>query len=158
MKAKEKEPTPATAKGRHGEPGHEEDHALSQELIQLFSNSTYLGNIPTPDGYAYLQGDCGDSMEVFLTIKDKLIKKARFDTLGCGFTVACGNLAMEMAEGKRIHEAMKISSRQIVKSLGKLLPPSHYHCAEMAEATLKSAIRDHLVQGQNSWKKLYRTR
>ncbi len=158
MKTKKTNPIPGESQYGQSEPDYEKDDTLSQERLQHFSNSDYLGHISAPDGYAYLQGDCGDSMEVFLTIKDKHIKKARFDTLGCGFTVACGNMTMKMAEGKRIPEAMKITSRQIIKALGKILPPAHYHCAEMAEETLKNALRDHLVHGKDSWKKLYRNR
>jgi len=158
MKPTKTDQTSEALEYKSAKPATEENPALSDELLKLFSDSAYLGNIHPSDGYAYQQGDCGDSMEVFLMIKANYIQKARFDTLGCGFTVACGNMTMQMAEGKRIQEAMKITSRQIIKAFDNLLPPSHYHCAEMAEATLKAAIRDYLLHGKDSWKKLYRNR
>ena len=138
------------------EPSHEEDTSQTQKLAELFSDSPHLGEIPMPDGYAYIRADCGDSIEVFLAVKNGYIQKARFDTIGCGFTIACGNKAMEMAEGRLISEALKITSDQIISALGEALPVSHYHCAELAVLTLKEAIRDCLVRGKESWKKLYR--
>ena len=136
---------------------HEGDSLQAQKLRELFSNSSFLGDIPQPDGYAYIRADCGDSIEVCLQIKERTIEKARFDTVGCGFTIACGNKAMEMAEGRILSEAQQITPEQIITALGDLLPASHFHCAELAAQTLKAAIRDYLVRGKESWKKLYRT-
>ena len=135
----------------------DEEALLAQRLRELLANSPFLGDIPQPDGYAYMRADCGDSMEVFLSMKDQFIEKARFDTVGCGFTIACGNKAMEFAEGKHLSKAQQISPEDIITSLGNLLPDSHYHCAELATLTLKDAIRDYLVRGKEAWKKLYRS-
>ncbi len=136
---------------------HEQEDPLPEELRQRFSDSSFLGDIPTPDGYAYVRADCGDALEVFLSVRDQQIQKARFDTLGCGFTVACGSMAMEMAEGRTLAEAMGISPNQIVEAL-KGLPASHEHCAELAALTLKKAIEDYMMRSKEPWKKLYRNR
>ena len=96
-------------------------------------------------------------MEVFLAIKDRRIRQARFDTLGCGFTLACGSVAMEMAEGKTVSDAMRIDASKITLALGGL-PVTHEHCAELAVETLRKAIQDYLFRGNEPWKKLYRNR
>ena len=96
-------------------------------------------------------------MEVFLAIQDRRILKARFDTLGCGFTIACGSMAMEMAEGKTLPDAMRIDTGKIAVALGGL-PATHEHCAELAAEALRKAIQDYLFRGNESWKKLYRNR
>ena len=90
-------------------------------------------------------------------VQDRRIRRARFDTLGCGFTLACGSMAMEMAEGETVFDAMRIDAKRIAHALGGL-PVSHEHCAELAVETLKKAIRDYLFRGKESWKKLYRNR
>ena len=138
-------------------PDSDEYTDLPRELVQRFSNAPFLGEHPAPDGYAYVRGDCGDAMEVFLSIRDKLIQRARFDTLGCGFTVACGSMAMELAEGKSLVDTLRITPKQISTALGGL-PPSHEHCAELATEALKKAIEDYLKHGKDPWKKLYRNR
>lgn len=134
-----------------------EPETISIKVYEKMMNPTFLGEIPTPDGYAYLQGECGDSMEVFLTIRNQRIREARFDTLGCGFTIACGSTAMEMAEGSTLSGAMKITAQQIAEALDGL-PDSHVHCAELASEVLKKAVNDYLIRGKDSWKKLYRNR
>jgi len=143
IKAEQK---PVETETRHDNQIHEEDDSLARELSRIFSDSSFLGDISEPDGYAYLRADCGDSMEIFLTIKDQQIQKACFDTLGCGFTIACGCTAMKFAEKKTISEALQITPGYILKTLGRLLPPSHYHCAELATETLKKAINDYLIR------------
>jgi nitrogen fixation NifU-like protein len=66
-------------------------------------------------------------------------------------------MAMEMAEGKLVTEAMGIDEHKIAEALGGL-PESHRHCAELASEVLKKAILDYLFRGKESWRKLYRNR
>ncbi len=134
-----------------------EESSVSSELVQRFVDSPFLGEVSAPDGYAHMQGECGDYMEVFLNIRDRRIRKARFDTLGCGYTVACGSMAMEMAEGRTLSEALRIAPERIAQELGGL-PSSHEHCAELAAVTLRKAIEDYLTRGKDAWRKLYRNR
>lgn len=136
---------------------HGPDSQVSAEVQRRALDPPLLGDISVPDGYAHVTGDCGDSMEVFLAIQDRRIRQARFDTLGCGFTLACGSVAMEMAEGKTVSDAMRIDAKKITLALGGL-PVTHVHCAELAVETLKKAIKDYLFRGNEPWKKLYRNR
>ncbi len=139
------------------ETGPESGPQVSAEVMRRAKNPSMLGEIAFPDGYAHVRGDCGDTMEVFLAVQDRRIRKARFDTFGCGFTLACGSMAMEMAEGKTLADAMRIDAKKIAQALGGL-PATHEHCAELATETLKKAIQDYLFRGRESWKKLYRNR
>ena len=135
----------------------EPDSQVSPEVQRRALNPSLLGEISVPDGYAHVTGDCGDSMEVFLEVRDRRIRQARFDTLGCGFTLACGSMAMEMAEGETVSDAMRIDASKITLALGGL-PVTHEHCAELAVETLRKAIQDYLYRGNEPWKKLYRNR
>ena len=132
-----------------------EHYLVSPEVQRRALDPPLLGDISVPDGYAHVTGDCGDAMEVFLAIRGRRIRQARFDTLGCGFTLACGSMAMEMAEGETVSDAMRIDAGKIALALGGL-PATHDHCAELAAETLKKAIQDYLHRGNEPWKKLYR--
>jgi nitrogen fixation NifU-like protein len=143
--------------GAENEATPEPDIQVSPEVHRRAQNPPLLGEIPVPDGYAYVTGDCGDSMEVFLAVDDRHIRQARFDTLGCGFTLACGSMAMEMAEGETLSNAMRVDAKKIAHALGGL-PGSHEHCAELATEALHKAIQDYLHRGKEPWKKLYRNR
>lgn len=146
-----------TSSGQAKEQTREPDAQVSSEVRRRALNPPLLGDIPVPDGYAHVTGDCGDCMEVFLAIEDRRIRQARFDTLGCGFTLACGSMAMEMAEGKNLSEAMRVDAKKITRALGGL-PVTHEHCAELAAETLHKAIQDYLYRGKEPWKRLYRNR
>ncbi len=135
----------------------EEGLDLPLKVIERAKNPFGLGDIPNPDGYAYVRADCGDSMEVFLRINNQRIEEARFDTLGCGPTIACGSMAMELAQGSSIIEALKLKPEDVACALGGL-PEAHFHCAELAVETLKKALEDYLTRSREPWKKLYRSR
>ena len=141
---------PESAQGDDPEELH-----VSPEVRKRALDPVFIGEMVAPDGYAHVVGDCGDTMEVFLSIRDRRICLARFDTIGCGFTLACGSMAMEMAEGKLTTEAMGIDEHKIAEALGGL-PDSHRHCAELASEALRKAIQDYLFRGKESWKKPYR--
>lgn len=127
---------------------------LPVQVIERAMNPVGLGDIPDPDGYAYVRADCGDSMEIFLKVRDRRIVEARFDTLGCGPTLACGSVATELAQGKTVGEALQVGPERISEALGGL-PSSHFHCAELASETLRKAVQDFLERSRDPWKKPY---
>lgn len=143
---------PESAQGDDPEELH-----VSPEVRRRALDPVFIGEMAVPDGYAHVRGDCGDTMEVFLGVRDRRICQARFDTIGCGFTLACGSMTMEMAEGKLVTEAMGIDEHKIAEALGGL-PDSHRHCAELASEALRKAIQDYLFRRKESWTKLYRNR
>jgi nitrogen fixation NifU-like protein len=112
--------------------------------------------IENPDGRAQLQGTCGDTMEMFLKVKDETITECAFQTDGCGTTIVCGSVATELAAGKTLIEALgAVSTAAILKVLGGL-PESDVHCAQLAAETLRRALADYLHQKSTPWKKTYR--
>jgi len=153
MKQPQEFPAAPTAPARAHE---QEKAALSPEIASMAVDPSCLGSISHPAGYAFLRGDCGDSLEVFLQIRDRRVLQARFDALGCEFTVACGNAAMELAQGRSLAEALRVTPEEISTRLGGL-PEAHMHCAELAAEAVRKAVEDFLRQGNDPWKKLYRT-
>jgi nitrogen fixation NifU-like protein len=64
-------------------------------------------------------------------------------------------MVTELATGKSVGEANKISQQDVLNALGGL-PEESQHCALLAANTLKAAVRDYLVLQKEPWKKLYR--
>ena len=93
------------------------------------------------DGHALLLGSCGDTMEMFVQVRDSRIKAAAFMTDGCGLTVACGSMLTGMAQGKTLEEAAVIEAADLILALDGL-PPEHVHCATLAVHTLHQALED----------------
>ena len=131
-----------------------EEASLTRQLLRHAVNTAYLGEISAPDGYTFMQKECGDTIEVFLAICNKRIFKARFQMQGCHAFFVCASAAMALVEGRSPRQAMKIDAKLIEETLGGL-PESHRHCAEDAVLALKKALQDFYVRGKDGWKKMY---
>ena len=92
-----------------------------------------------PDGHAVVCGPCGDTMEIFLRLKESRIEMAAFMTDGCWPTVACGSVLTTMVRGMTLDRAAEIDPTDVVIALDGL-PAEHVHCAALAVTTLREAI------------------
>ena len=128
----------------------------SEAVIDHWQNPRNLSKMENPDGYAKVKGSCGDTMEMFIRMKDERIVECTFQTDGCGTTIACGSIASEVAQNKTFTQGLAlISTDEILKRLGGL-PESDVHCAQLASETLRRALADYLYQKKTPWKKHYR--
>ena len=134
--------------------GEFDEESISPEVRRHASRPCNRGYIEKPDGQAALTGICEDTVSIQLQLKGDTIKEARFQTDGCGFTLACGSIATQMVQGKNINVALGINGKKINKALGGL-PREHIHCADLAANAMKAAALDALVGAQNPWKRSY---
>jgi len=127
----------------------------SEKTIDHFLNPRNLGEISTPDGFGRVTGPCGDTMEIYLKVRDGRVTNASFWTDGCGTSIASGSMVTELAKGKSITDALKITQDDVLNALGGL-PEESVHCALLAANTLREAIKDHLAFKNEPWKRAYR--
>ena len=122
---------------------NEEEQVYSKVVIREYRNPINFGDIENPDAVGMIKGPCGDTMKIYLDIKNDVIKKARFWTDGCGASIACGNMLTKMITGKTIQEASIIKNDQLLKAL-EGLPDEHKHCTILAVDTLQKAIKNYM--------------
>ena len=127
----------------------------SETAIDHAMNPRNVGNMDEADGTTKVTGPCGDTMEIWLRVKNGNIADATFLTDGCGTSIASGSMVTEIVKGKSVSEAQKISQRDVLAALGGL-PEESEHCALLAANTLKGAIRDYLAMKKEPWKRAYR--
>jgi nitrogen fixation NifU-like protein len=127
----------------------------SDKVIDHFLNPRNLGELEDADGFGKVTGPCGDTMQICLRVKDGRVTDATFITDGCGTTIACGSMTTELAKGKAVTEALKITQDDILNSLDGL-PESDIHRSLLAANTLKEALRDYLSFQKEPWKRAYR--
>jgi nitrogen fixation NifU-like protein len=127
----------------------------SPAVIDHWQNPRNFRKLEAADGYAKNTGSCGDTMEMFLKVKDETVAECSFQTDGCGTTVVCGSVATELAAGKTFLEALgSVSAAGILRALGGL-PDSSVHCAQLAAETLRQALADYLCKRNEPWKADY---
>lgn len=136
---------------------------LQRKLRSVYSDTTAdhalhprnNESLPNPDGYADVESGCGESMKIWLRVRNNIVEKAGFWTNGCAATIACGSMATELAVGKAVTEALALTARDIAEALVDL-PPGNFHCAELAAEALRAALKDCLATQQEPWKRFYR--
>lgn len=137
------------------EPQKQDFTGFSQVVIDHARNPRNVGIIPQPDGYASAIGSCGDIMEVWLKVNGDRIQNITFSTTGCGPTVATLSFVTELAKGKTVSEARKITPEYVLDALGGL-PEENIECAVLSVAVLRGAIGDYLAFKNEPWKRMYR--
>jgi nitrogen fixation NifU-like protein len=109
-----------------------------------FMNPRNVGEIPDADGVGTVGNPvCGDIMTVYIKVKDNRLQDVKFKTFGCGAAIATSSMTTELAKGKTIEEALKITRGDVADSLGGL-PAIKMHCSNLAADALHAAIEDYL--------------
>jgi len=109
-----------------------------------FQNPRNVGEIPDADGIGEIGNPvCGDMMTFYIKVRDNIIEDVKFKTFGCGAAIAVSSMVSEMAKGKTIEEAMKITNAAVANELGGL-PANKMHCSNLGADALHKAIEDYL--------------
>jgi len=115
----------------------------SKKVMEHFMNPRNVGVIENCDGYGKVGNPiCGDVMEIFIKVKDDIITDIKFRTFGCGSAIATSSMVTELAKGKHVDEAVKITRSDVANEL-EGLPPQKMHCSNLAADALHEAIKDY---------------
>ena len=108
-----------------------------------FTNPRNVGTIENPDGYGKVGNPvCGDLMEMYIKVENNVITDIKFKTFGCGSAIATSSMVTELAIGKTVEEALKITRNDVANELDGL-PPQKMHCSNLAADALHEAIKDY---------------
>ena len=115
----------------------------SEKVMDHFSNPRNVGEILDADGVGEVGNPvCGDIMRFSIKVEDDVITDIKFKTFGCGAAIATSSMATELAKGKTIEEALKLTNKAVAEALDGL-PPVKMHCSNLAADALKAAIIDY---------------
>ena len=128
------------------------DH--SERYLEMALSTEKRGILEQPDGYGKNTGECGDTVVMYLLVRDNIIRHATFDTNGCMNTNACANTVSYMVEGKKVAQAWKVKPEDVIAYL-ETLPKENYHCAELAVGALYLALSNYQKTKREPWRKLY---
>jgi len=116
----------------------------SEKVMEHFRNPRNVGVIEDADGVGTVGNPvCGDMMTIYIKVKDGKIEDIKFQTFGCAAAIATSSMATELAKGKTLEEALRITKQTVAEALGGL-PPQKMHCSNLAAEALKRAIADYL--------------
>ncbi len=122
----------------------------SEKVMDHFSNPRNVGEIPDADGVGEVGNPvCGDMMKFTIKVKDNVLEDVKFLTFGCGAAIAVSSMVSEMATGKTVEEALKITNKDVAEELDSL-PKNKLHCSNLGADALHNAINDYLQKNEKN--------
>ena len=122
----------------------------SEKVMDHFRTPRNMGEIPDADGVGTVGNPvCGDMMNIYIKVKDDIITDVKFKTFGCGAAIATSSMITELAKGKTLDEALKITRQDVADSLDGL-PPVKMHCSNLAADGLHEAIKDYQAKKEEN--------
>ncbi len=115
----------------------------NKTVMDHFRSPRNVGTIDDADGVGEVGNPlCGDMMTIYLKIEDEEIKDIKFQTFGCGSAIAVSSMLTEIAKGKSIQDAKKITNKDVANAL-EGLPKNKLHCSNLGADALQMAIKDY---------------
>jgi nitrogen fixation NifU-like protein len=116
----------------------------SETLVDHFLNPRNAGLMREPDGTGEAEyAGCGDLARFFLRVRAGRAVEVRFQTYGCGPTIAAASIASELSRGRTVDELRRLTAEEIESAL-EGLPADRRHAADVAAAGLRAAAHDYL--------------
>lgn len=102
-----------------------------------------VGEIKNPDGIGTAGNPiCGDVLTIYIKVKNDKLVDVKFKTLGCAAAIGVSSMITDMAKGKTLSQAMKITKDDVAAAL-RGLPPIKMHCSNLAAEALHNAINNY---------------
>ncbi|MEW6141679.1 MAG: Fe-S cluster assembly scaffold protein NifU [Chloroflexota bacterium] len=115
----------------------------SDKVMDHFMKPRNVGEIADADGVGEVGNPvCGDMMTFYIKVRDGKLEDVKFKTFGCGAAIAVSSMVSEMAIGKTLDEAAKITNQSVAQELGGL-PKNKMHCSNLGASALHKAIKDY---------------
>jgi len=115
----------------------------SEKVLDHFKHPRNVGELEDADAEGTVGNPvCGDMMTMYIKVKDDRIEDVKFKTFGCGAAIATSSMTTELAKGKTLDEALKISRQDVADALDGL-PLVKMHCSNLAADALHEAINSY---------------
>lgn len=121
----------------------------SEKFKEMATSGDRYGLLENAAGHGHRTGDCGDSIDMYLTVRGNRIGMITFIVDGCTNTIACGNTVSHLMEGKALNDAWLLTPENVANYL-ESLPEDHFHCAELAVGAFYQALADYNKKKQGS--------
>lgn len=126
----------------------------SDVVKEHFNNPRNAGVIEDADGVGEVGNPvCGDMMTFYIKVKHGVIEDIKFQTFGCVAAIAVSSIVSDMAKGKSLAEAQKITKKAVAEALGGL-PPNKMHCSNLGADALALAIQNYQEKQAEQGKEL----
>ncbi len=115
----------------------------SDTLMDHFTSPRNSGALESPDstGRAGAPGR-GPFLILYLRMKGNQVLAAKFQTYGCGPTIACGSVLTEMITGRSVTDCLELTAQTLIDALDGV-PADKLHSPALAIAALRDALKEY---------------
>ncbi|QLC50868.1 iron-sulfur cluster assembly scaffold protein [Methanolobus zinderi] len=115
----------------------------SRKVIEEFTNPKNVGVIEDADGVGETGSTVdGDIITIYIKVNDDVLEDVKFKTFGCVVAISTSTMVTQLAKGKTIDEALKLTNKDVIDALGGL-PEDKTRCSGFALVALHKAIEDY---------------
>jgi nitrogen fixation NifU-like protein len=112
--------------------------------LDHFLNPRNAGLMRDPDGVGEDEYEgCGDLARFYVRVRDGRVVEARFQTYGCGPTIAAASAASELVAGRDVEDLVNLKAEEVERALDGL-PDDRKHAADVVAGAVRAAALDHL--------------
>jgi nitrogen fixation NifU-like protein len=118
----------------------------SAVLVDHFLNPRNAGLMREPDGVGADEYDgCGDLARFYLRVRGGVAIEVRFQTYGCGPTIAAASVASELVIGRAVTDLAGLKAREVEDALDGL-PDDRKHAADVVAGAVRAAALNALAR------------
>ncbi|MFP5205010.1 MAG: iron-sulfur cluster assembly scaffold protein [Acidobacteriota bacterium] len=112
----------------------------SPQILDHFEHPRNAGSLASPDAAARIENPaCGDVLQLAIRVAGGRIEEIAFRAKGCVASMACASAVTELARGKSVEQARRVSREELLAVVGGL-PPASIHATHLAIDALRAAL------------------
>jgi len=116
----------------------------SAVLVDHFLNPRNAGLMRDPDGVGEDEYEgCGDLARFYLRVRNGRAVELRFQTYGCGPTIAAASAVSELVAGRAVEDMVNLKAEEVERALDGL-PDDRKHAADVVAGAVRAAALDYL--------------
>ena len=111
----------------------------SKTAIDYYIKKPHMGVIPDADISSEMTGTCGDTMGIYIKMKNGVVGEAKYQVMGCAGAISAAMAVVDLIKGKDLSFARSIDDGAVFRVLEEI-PVKKHHCIQLAVKTLHKAL------------------
>lgn len=112
-----------------------------EKILDHYKNPRNAGVLQNADCVKRLDNPlCGDSVAVFVKLRDNRIEDMRFESEGCAISIAAMSMLSEKVKGMSAAAVTALGEKDVIALLGIQLTPSRLKCGMLGLNALQACL------------------
>ena len=115
----------------------------NEKILELWKNPKNFGKLQNPTHkHSEANTICGDEMSIHLQVENKIVKDARFFSIGCLVCIVFASQLTEMIKGMKVEEVYELKNEDFLKLLDIEITPLKMQCACLSLDAVQNCLKN----------------